>query len=113
MTGATGDDTRTLHDTFLAAVAHSLREAKITFRGSGNGSCARIFSHLMHAFGADEETRRLLNGIIAEFLVDFSSAASSPLLGESESGTDLDGTRTLFNGKTLACGATYKQFRGE
>jgi hypothetical protein len=40
VTGATGDATRTLLDTFLAALAHSLREVGIKFKGGGrpNGS---------------------------------------------------------------------------
>jgi hypothetical protein len=57
VTGATGDAARTLHDAFLAALAHSLREVGIKFKGGGrsNGSCKHIFSYLMHAFvGADE-----------------------------------------------------------
>ena len=70
MTGATGDATRTLHDAFLAALAHSLREVGIKFKGGGhsNGSYKHIFSHLMHAFvGADETALQKLNGIIADF----------------------------------------------
>jgi hypothetical protein len=35
VTGATGDATRTLHDAFLAALAHSLREVRIKFKGGG------------------------------------------------------------------------------
>jgi hypothetical protein len=59
VTGATCDATRNLHDAFLAALAHSLWEAGIKFKGGerSNGSCKRIFSHLKHAFvGADEKT---------------------------------------------------------
>jgi hypothetical protein len=33
VTGAKGDATRTLHDGFLAALAHSLREIDIKFKG--------------------------------------------------------------------------------
>jgi hypothetical protein len=57
VTGATRNATRTLHDLFLAALEHSLREAGIKFKGGGhsNGSCKHIFSHLTHAFvGADD-----------------------------------------------------------
>ena len=67
--GATGDATRTFHDAFLAALAHSLREAGIKFKGGGrsNGSCKHIFSHLMYAFvGVDESALQKLNGIIAD-----------------------------------------------
>jgi hypothetical protein len=48
VTGATGDATRTLHDAFLAALPHSLREKGIKFKGGGrsNGSCKHVFSHL-------------------------------------------------------------------
>jgi hypothetical protein len=56
VTGATGDATQTLHGAFLAALAHSLREVEIKFKGGGlsNGSYKHIFSHLIHAFaGAD------------------------------------------------------------
>jgi hypothetical protein len=66
--GATGDATRTLHDAFLAALAHSLREAVIKFKGGGrsNGSCKHTCSYLMHAFvRADETALRKLSGIIA------------------------------------------------
>jgi hypothetical protein len=73
-TGATGDATRTLLDSFLAALAHSLREVGIKFKGGGcsNGSCKHIFSKLMHAFvGADETALKKLSGIIADLLVDF------------------------------------------
>jgi hypothetical protein len=38
VTGATGDATRTLHDTFLAALAHSLRGVGIKFKGGGRSS---------------------------------------------------------------------------
>ena len=34
VTGATGDATRTLHDAFLAALAHSLREVGIKFKAA-------------------------------------------------------------------------------
>ena len=65
-TGATGDATRTLHDAFFAALAHSLMEAGIKFKGGGRsiGSCKHIFSHIMHAFvGADETALRKLSGM--------------------------------------------------
>ena len=78
--GATGDTTRTLHDAFLAALVHSLREAGIKFKGGGrsNGSCKHIFSHLMHAFvGAGELALQKLNGIIADLLVDFTKVGAS------------------------------------
>ena len=38
VTGAKGDATRTLHDTFLAALAHSLRQAGIKFLGGGRNN---------------------------------------------------------------------------
>jgi hypothetical protein len=76
VTGATGNATRTLKGAFLAALAHSLREVGIKFKGDGrsNGSFKNIFSHLMHAFvGADETTLKKLNGIIADLLMDFTN----------------------------------------
>ena len=82
MTGAKGDASCTLHDTFLAALAHSLRQAGIKFLGGGrnNRSCKHVFSHLMHHFEeADEPTARHLNSIIADLIVDFSSVVSSAL----------------------------------
>jgi len=41
-----------LHDAFLAALAHSLREVEIKFKGGGrsNGSYKHIFLHIMNAF---------------------------------------------------------------
>jgi hypothetical protein len=78
--GATGDTTRTLHDAFLAALAHSLREVGIKFSGGGrsNESRKHIFSHLMHAFvGADELALQKLNGVIADLLVDFTNVGAS------------------------------------
>ena len=80
VTGATGDAARTLHDALLAALAHLLREAGISFKGGGrsNGSCKHIFTHLMHAFvGAHETTLKKLSGIIADLLVDFTNVGSS------------------------------------
>jgi hypothetical protein len=70
---AKGDATRTFHDAFLAARAHSLRKAGIKFYGGGrnNRSSKHIFPHLIQAFvGADERTQRKPNGIIADLLVD-------------------------------------------
>jgi hypothetical protein len=69
VTGATGDATRALHDAFLAALAHSLREVGIKFKGGrrSNGSYKQIFSHLTHDFvGVDELALQKLNGIIAD-----------------------------------------------
>ena len=80
MTGATGDATRTLQGALLAALAHSLREAQIKFKGGGrpNSSCKHIFSNLMRAFvGADEATLRKLSSIIADLLVDFTNVGAS------------------------------------
>ena len=80
VTGATGDATRTLHGTFLATLAHSLREVGIKFKGGGrsNGSCKHFCSHLMHPFmGADETTLKKLHGIIADLLVDFTNVGAS------------------------------------
>ena len=116
VTGATGDATRTLHDAFLAALAHSLREVGIKFKGGGrsNGSCKHIFSHLMHAFvGVDELTLKKLNGIIADLLVDFTNVgASAP--GGGDAGDSLFSlVRTLADTKTLACGKNYRSFRAE
>jgi hypothetical protein len=80
VTGTTGDATRTLHGAFFAALAHSLREAGIKFKGGGrsNGLTNTFFSHLMHAFvGAGETTPRKLSGIIANLLVDFTNVGAS------------------------------------
>jgi hypothetical protein len=79
VTGATGDATRTFHDAFLAALAHSLREAGIKFKGGGrsNGSCKKIFTHLIHVFvGAGETMLRNLSGIIADLPVDFTNVGA-------------------------------------
>jgi hypothetical protein len=116
VTGATGDATRTLHDAFLAALAHSLREVRIKFKGGGrsNESYKHIFSHLMHAFvGVDELTQQKPNGIIADLLVDFTNVgASAP--GGGDAGDSLFSLlRTLADTKTLACGKNYCSFRAE
>jgi hypothetical protein len=82
LTGATGDATRTLYDAFLAALAHSLREVGIKFKGGGrsNVSYKHIFSHLMHAFvGVDELALQKLSGITADLLVDFTNVGASAL----------------------------------
>ena len=76
VTGATGDATRTLHDAFLAALAHSLREAGIKFKGGGrsNGPCKHVFLYYKRAFvGADETALKKLNGIIVDLPVDFTN----------------------------------------
>jgi len=78
-TGGTGDATRTLHGAFLAALAHSLREIGIKFKGGGrsNGSCKHIFSHITHAFvRANETTLKKLNDIMADMLVDFTNVGA-------------------------------------
>ena len=111
--GAKGDATRTLHDAFLAALAHSLRQAGIKFYGGGrnNRSCKHIFSHLMQHFeGADETTARQLNGIIADLLVDFTSVAASAPDGSNSADSLFDLVRSLCDTKTLACGGTYTAF---
>ena len=113
MAGAKGDATRTLHDAFLAALAHSLRQAGIKFYGGGrnNRSCKHIFSHLMHHLeGADETTARQLNGIIADLLVDFTSVAASAPDGSNSADSLFDLVRSMCDTKTLACGDSYKAF---
>ena len=92
--GAKGDDTRTLHDAFVAAVAYSLRSAQIKFRGGGNGnrSCAHIFSVLLFLCTGDSEKERLLNGIIAGLSVDLSDAGSSDFLDGEMPTTLFDST---------------------
>jgi hypothetical protein len=115
VTGATGDATRTLHDAFLAALAHSPREAGIKFKGGGrsNGSCKHIFSHLMHAFvGAGETALRKLSGIIADLWTSLIWGPSAP--GGGDAGDSLFSlVRTLADTKTLACGKNYRSFRAE
>ena len=108
--GAKGDDTRTLHDAFVAAVAYSLRSAQIKFRGGGNGnrSCAHIFSDLLFLCTGNSEKERLLNGIIADLSVDLSDAGSSDFLDGDMPTTLFDQVQTLLDAKTLACGGTYK-----
>jgi hypothetical protein len=111
VTGATGDATRTLHDAFLAALAHSLREAVIKFKGGGrsNGSCKHIFSRLMHAFvGAGETTPRKLSGIIADLLVDFTKVGALAPGGGNAGDSLISLVRTLADTKTLACGKNYR-----
>jgi hypothetical protein len=108
--GAKGDATRTLHGAFLAALAHSLRKARIKFYGGGrnNRSCKQIFSHLIQAFvEADEGTQRKLNGIIADLFVDFTSAAASAPDDSDAASSLFDLVRTLCDAKTLACGDAY------
>jgi len=48
VTGVTGDAMRTFHDAFLVALAYSLREVGIKFKGGGrlNESCKHIFRTL-------------------------------------------------------------------
>jgi len=116
VTGATGDATRTFHDAFLAALANSLREAGIKFKGGGrlNGSCKHIFSNLMHAFvGADETTVRKLSGIIADLLVDFTNAGPSAPGGGDAGDSLFSLVWTLADTKTLACGKNYRSFSAE
>jgi hypothetical protein len=113
---ATGDAMRTLHDAFLAALAHSLREAGIKFKcgGRSNGSCKHIISHLMHAFvGAGETTLKKLNGIIADLLVDFTNVGSSAPGGGGAGDSLFSLVRTLADTKTLACGKNCRSFRAE
>jgi len=105
VTGATGDATRTLHDAFLAALAHSLRGAGIKLKGGGrsNGSCKHFCSHLMHPFmGADETTLKKLHGIIADLLVDFINVGSSAPGGGDAGDSLFSLVRTLADTKTLA-----------
>jgi hypothetical protein len=111
--GAKGDATRTLHGAFLAALAHSLRQAGIKLYGGGRNyrSCKHIFSHLMQAFvGADESTKRKLKGIIADLLVDFTSVAASAPDGSDAASNFFDLVRTLCDARTLACGDAYTSF---
>jgi hypothetical protein len=80
VTEATGGAARTLHDAFLAALAQSLREVRINFKGGGrpNGSFKDIFLNLMHAFvGVDEFALQKLNDITADLLVDFTNVGAS------------------------------------
>jgi hypothetical protein len=60
----------------------------------------------MHAFnGADEESLRLLNGMIPDLATDFTAH-----IDNNEVSTVFDSTRTLCDTKTLACGDVYKSF---
>ena len=95
--GAKGDDTRTLNDSFVAAVAYSLRSAQIKFRGGGNGnrSCAHIFSDLLFLWTGNTEKERLLNGIIVGLSVDLSDVGSSDFLDGEMPTTLFDHVRTL------------------
>jgi hypothetical protein len=114
--GTTGDATLTLHHAFLAALAHSLREAGIKFIGGGcsNGSCKHIFSHLMHAFvGAGETALRKLGSIIGGMLVDFTHVGASAPGGGDAGDRLVSVLRTLADTKTLACGKNYCAFRAE
>jgi hypothetical protein len=116
VTGATGDATRTLHDAFLAVLAHSLREVGIKFKGGGssNRSYKHIFSHLMHAFvGVDELALQKLNGIIADLLVDFNNVGVSAPGGGDAGDSLFSLVRTLADTMTLACGKNYRPFRAE
>jgi hypothetical protein len=116
VTGATGDATRTFHGAFLAALARSLREVGIKFKGGGHSkeSYKHIFSNLIHAFvGVGELALQKLNGIIGDLLVDFTNVgASAP--GGGDAGDSLFSlVRTLADTKTLACGKNYRSFRAE
>jgi hypothetical protein len=116
MTGATGDATRALHGAFLAALAHSLREAGIKFKGGrrSNGSCKHTFSHLMHAYvGAGETALRKLSGIIADLLVDFTNVGASAPGGGGAGDSLFSLVRALADTKTLACGKNHRSFRAE
>ena len=78
--GVKGDDTRTLYDAFVAAVAYSLRSAQIKFRGGSNNncSCAHIFSDLLFLSTDNTEKERLLNGIIADLPGAFRTGTCPP-----------------------------------
>ena len=105
MTGATGDATRTLHDAFLDALAHSLREVGIKFKGGGRSkeSCKHVFSHPMHAFmRAGEMALQKLNGIIADLVVDFTNVGASAPGGGGAGDSHFSLVRTLADTKTLA-----------
>ena len=65
----------------------------------------------MHHFeDADKSTARQLNGIIADLIVDFTSAASSAPDGSSATESLFDLIKTLCDLKTLACGGNYRDF---
>jgi hypothetical protein len=116
VTGTTGDATRTLHDKLLAALAHSLREAGMKFKGGGRsiGSCKHVFSHLMHAFvGADETTPKKLNYIIADLLVDFTNVGASAPGGGGAGVSLFSLVWALADTKAPACGKNYRPFRAE
>jgi hypothetical protein len=116
VTGATGDATRTLHDAFLAALAHSLREAGIEFKGGGrsNSSCKHIFSHLIYAFvGAEETALKKLNSISADLHVDFTNVRASAPGGGGAGDSQFFLAWTLAGTKTLACGKSRRSFRTE
>jgi hypothetical protein len=105
-----------LHDAFLAALAHSLREVGTKFKGGGssNGVCKHIFSHFMHAFvGSDETTLKKLNGIIADLLVDFINVGASAPGGGGAGDSLFFLVRTLADTRTLACGKNHRPFRAE
>ena len=68
----------------------------------------------MHAIDedptADEALKRSLCGIIADFMVDLTSADGSDTMDGALCSTVLDLVRTLLDVKTFACGDLYKQF---
>jgi hypothetical protein len=114
--GATGNATRTFYGAFLAALAHSLREAVIKFKGSGrsNGSCKHILSKLMHAFvGVDETTPKKLSVIIADLLVDFTNVGVSAPGGGGAGDSLFSLVRALADTMTLICGKNYRSFLAE
>jgi hypothetical protein len=59
---------------------------------------------------ADEKTQRELNGIIADLLIDFTSAATSPPDGSDAASSLFDLVRALCDAKNLACGDAYTSF---
>jgi hypothetical protein len=111
--GAKGDATRTLNGAFLAALAHSLRQAGIRFYGGGrnNRSCKQNFSYLIQAFvGAEEGSQRKISVIIADLLVDLTSVETSASRGLDAARSLSDLVRALCDAKTLALSGAYKSF---
>ena len=100
--GAKGDETRTLHDALVAAVACSLRSAQIEFRGGGNGnrSFAKTISDLLFLCTGDSEKELLLNGIIADLSMDLSDVGSLDFLDGEMPTTLFDQVRALLGAKT-------------